>query len=334
VLVAATSTYRIPAVVTNMAKDSNKAAFAYVSRRPGLLVNLIGDVYHVGFEAGGTSQQRRFTFNTPDYVFGALKSVPRSLGSAGYQNSGNRWMGVTFATAADAVVAMFGNGTGGGLGRGYAEIVGDAKHNAMVITKDPSATANIGTRVFVSQSVWNNGMIVQGGWHFLRSGDGYAAFRIANQGISAFNTVLSDSTPKGVLLELEDQWSPVAFQMERASTYNPSICSLPATTPAECDAARYAAFRSAVLANPANFAYDSANKRLTYTSLAGDTYVIYSGQGYTGNLTAYPLPTVNGDASVSPAKTYDSPYISGIHGQDTVTLTYGAHTPLVLDFTY
>jgi hypothetical protein len=268
---------------------------------------------------------------TPDYVFGALKSVPRSLGSAGYQNSGNRWMGVTFASTADAVLAIFGNGTGGSA-RGYAEIVGEAKSNAMVIAKDPSATANIGTRIFISHSV---AVLNEGGWHFARAGNGYAAFRIANKSISGITTSPVDSTPvAGVMLELEDQWSPVAFQMGRASDFNPSVCSNPSTPAAQCAAARYAAFRSAVIANPARFTYDSANKKLTYVSLANETYVIYSGQNYTANLAAYPLPAVNGDASVNPTKTYDSPYISGTHGQDTVTLSYGSHPPLVLDFTY
>jgi hypothetical protein len=342
VLVGATSTYRVPALVTDMAKEPNKGVFAYTSRRPGLLQSVTneyrreadgtvvanGAVYKIGLESS-SSLQRRYTFNTPDYVFGIHKSVPKPGPAAGYQNSGNRWMGITFATTANAVVAMFGTG-GGSYDRGWAEITGEARHNAMVIAKDPSAgAASLGTRIFISQAVLDNTVTSEGGWHFVRSGNGYAAFRIANQGYKLPTT----TTPQGgIIYELEDPWSPVAFQMRQASDYDFVCVSNP--PPTDCTAARYAAFRAAVIGNSANFTYSTAAGKLTYKSLDNQVYVIYSGANYTGNLTAYPLPTVDGGGSVSPAKTYSSPFITGVYGENTVKLNYGDHPELVLDFAY
>ena len=45
-------------------------------------------------------------------------------------------------------------------------------------------------------------------------------------------------------------------------------------------------------------------------------------------------PMVNGTPDLQPAKTYDSPYLNGWHGEDLVTVTYPGYAPIELDFDY
>lgn len=332
VLMAATSSYRPPAVVTAVATDEDRSVFAYASRRPGYLKTtpVMGVIYDIGFAPGGTSLQRRYTFNTSDYVLGTMKTQPRVVPAksvAGYQNSGQRWMGVHFAESAEASIAVFGRGSGGdGLGRGYAEIIGDAGYDVMVAAKDPSAEVSDGVRILVSHAVWNNGQIGHGKWLFLRSGNGFAAIGLANGGY-VINTV-----DHGQLLELTDQWSPIVIQMGQASQY---------TDPPEFEP--FVNFQHSVRGRPQTAEYPAIpanvfsyeNGVLTYQAEhANDVYVIHSGQSYDENVGSYPLPTVNGGGSVSPAKTYSSPYIQGIHGENTVTLSHPDHPSVVLDFSY
>jgi hypothetical protein len=315
-LVPATSGYRIPSIVTDMAVNTTKPSFSYVSRRPGRQsVNYSGDGdslrYAIGFDASGSSNLRRYTYNTPDYVMGVLKvdaSPTTGSPSTRYSllNRQNRWSGVVFADGPDARIAVFGRGTGGGAvdpeaRNGYGEILGDAGPNAMVIARDPSVTSSDRTRVFVAQSVWDNGQWYSGEWLFLRSGNGFCALRA-----SSCYTVLD--TPNGKLLELADEWAPIVIQLGQASQY----------------AGSFDVFRSSVVAN--QYSYDLTTNELTYVSENGDVYRIRRNSSV--------LPSVNGGGSLDPAKTYSSPYILGYHGENTVTLTYDGRPPLVLDFTF
>jgi hypothetical protein len=320
-VIPATSTYRIPAIITAMASDANKPPFAYASRRPGYLteIPIVGDVYKVGF-VSGSSLQRRFTYNSPDYVFGTLNVQPRNVpqgNAGGYQNSGQRWMGAMFASSADARIAMFGLGTGGEPDlypkRGYAEIIGAAGDNAMVVAKDPSADVCIGVRIFVSDSVWGpSDPPVSNGWHFFRSGNGYAAFRIAS---GSWTLAVSGADhDDGRLLALTDEWSPVAFQFGRASAYT-----------------SFEDFKNVVAARSFTF----AGQTLTYVSPKNQTYTISRGETYLGSsIPSYPLPRVDGSAGLSAAKTYDSTYMVGYHEQSTVRFNYGDYPELLLNFAY
>jgi hypothetical protein len=194
----------------------------------------------------------------------------------------------------------------------------------VLVAATSAGADSVGMRIFISQPVFANSVTTQGGWHFVRSGGGFAAFRVANQGLEPPVT-----TPQGgVIYELEDPWSPVAFQMRQASDYD-AVCTSP-NSPPDC---RYQKFRDEVVTE-AVFTYSAADKKLTYTSLDDQTYVIYRGEDYEANLPGYPLPTVDGGGSVSPARTYSSPYITGFHGEDTVKLNYGDYPELELNFTY
>jgi hypothetical protein len=309
-LFPATSAYRVPSIITEMAVNPSKPPFAYVSRRPGRQVSLTGTttdtmMYQVGFDASDNSNLRRYTFNTSDYVLGALKLDPSVVYTD--LNNQNRWMGVVFANDPSSRIVVLGRGTHGQKPdgsvpdselSGYSEILGDAGPGVMVVARDPKARESSGTRVFVSYDLWDN-RVIEGEWLFTHSGDAYAGIRIAN------DTYVAHSVPLGKMLDLVDQWSPVVIQLGQASQY-----------------VSFSAFRDSVKSN-------------TYSYLAGEvTYVSENGDTYRIRRNSFVLPSVNGGGSLDPAKTYSSPYILGYHGENVVTLSYANRTPLVLDFTF
>ena len=79
------------------------------------------------------------------------------------------------------------------------------------------------------------------------------------------------------------------------------------------------AFQSAVESN--FWSFDGS--KLTYVSEAGDTFEIENG-----------FATVNGQTTWSPAKTYDSPYISADYPSPVVQISYPGMPTLALDFNY
>ena len=95
-------------------------------------------------------------------------------------------------------------------------------------------------------------------------------------------------------LSLGNIWAPVIIQTGQTSGY-----------------ADFAAFQASVIANALTFVTDTLN----YTSEAGDTFTFYANSKTT--------PRVNGTTvNLNPTKTYDSPYLSMVHGTDLATVSY------------
>ena len=109
------------------------------------------------------------------------------------------------------------------------------------------------------------------------------------------------------LIQLDDNWSPVVFQVGAAADYGYD----------------YSAFKTSVKENSVSY----SSGKLTYTSEAGDTFEMWSN--------SVNLPTINGsEVDLNPNKTYDSPFLQGYHGLNEVTLSYPGHNDLKLDFSY
>ena len=321
-LIAATSAYRIPEIIGAMASDTNKAPYQYISRRPGLVRPgaedellcidryIIGkpettplcETYDVGFDAGN-SYVRRYSYITQDYVLGALKFDPaRDYTTLTDQN---RVMGINFAANPDWRILIHGNGTDADGAVGLTEIVGDAAVNAMVVARDVNAEYSDGTRIYISLGdLWTN-LVYDGGWLFTQAGGAYAGIRIATGGTGPTDRYVIHSVDEGKFLDLKDKWSPVVIQVGQAANYS-----------------SFAAFRSSVKAN----AYSYSNGTLSYTSENNDVFSI--------SRASTSMPTVNGGGSTNPAKTYNSPYIVGFHGENVVTVNYSNYAPLTLDFSY
>lgn len=293
-MIPAVSTYRVPDIITDCATDPNRPNFLYTSRRFGRGGGWVNKDYTVVFD-NGDSNLRRDSWATPDYTMGTF-AVDMNRDYIALIDQ-NRAMGVTFASDANDRVMVFGKG-GSDPSKSFADISGITQANCMVIQRDPNAYSDgDASMVYVSSTLWDN-RVETGGWFFTQSGAGYCAIKPASGGYSA------TSTSYGYYLEMDDQWAPVVIQMGQAANY-PS----------------FASFRESVLANPISY---SANT-MTYTSEAGDVFTVYANSRNT--------PQVNGTTvNLNPAKTYDSPYLSMVHGESIATVSYGAYPDLILDF--
>jgi hypothetical protein len=293
-LIPAVSSYRVPEIVTACAFDSNRPNYLYSSRRWGRTSGDDAEGNHIIVFDSGNSNIRRDTYVTPDYTMGAITlDMNRDYLQVFDQN---RMAGVFFASGVNDRVVVYGKGAGNN--KSYADLSGVCRENCMVVQRDINANSSGNeTLVFISQDVWDQ-RVETGGWLFTQSGDAYCALKPATGGYTSY------SADRGFELQLGDKWAPVVVQMGQASNY-----------------VDFASFQASVQGN--DFSY--AGTTLDYTSEAGDAFTVYGNTKTT--------PRVNGvTVDLNPAKTYDSPYLSMVHGEDTATFSYGAHSDLVLDF--
>ena len=292
-LIAATSSYRIPDIITACAADPNRPGFLYTSRRWGRTSGSSGNNNYVTFDNGDSSLLRE-TWVTKDFSMGTLtfdmkKDYLQILDQ-------NRAMGVMFSSGINDRVMIFGKGAANN--KSYADLNGVCRENCMVVQRDKNSNSSgNATLVFVAQNLWDN-RVETGGWLFLNTGDAFCAIKPAGGGYTAA------SAESGYDLELGDLWAPVVLQVGQAVDYPD-----------------FAAFQSSVMANALTYSSDTLN----YTSEAGDTFTVYANSKTT--------PQVNGSTvDLNPTKTYDSPYLSMVHGEDIATVSYGGYPNLVLDF--
>ena len=293
-LIAATSSYRVPDIITSIATDTNRPNFLYTSRRWGRVGDSSGDYNYVTFDNGDSSFLRE-TWATSDYAMGTLtfdmnKDYVQVIDQ-------NRAMGVKFASGIDDRVMVFGKGNSNN-NKSYADLSGVTREDCMVVQRDQNVNSSgNGTLVFVPTNLWSN-RVETGGWLFLESGDAFCAVKPATEGYTAAEGL------RGYDLEMDNMWAPVIIQTGQASNY-----------------ADFAAFQASVMGNALTYASGTMN----YTSEAGDTFTFYANSRTT--------PKVNGTTvNLNPDKTYDSPYLSMVHGEEVATVSYPGYEDLELDF--
>jgi hypothetical protein len=294
-LIPTVSSYRIPAIITACATDTNRPNYLYTSRRFGRGGNWVNNTYTVTFD-NGDSNLRRDTYVTTDYTMGTL-TLDMSKDYIQLIDQ-NRAMGVMFPTDRDDRIMIYGKGKTSDTRTNYREISGVCRENCMIVQRDPNDDQSTGTLVFISDGSGVNNKVESNGWYFTQIGDAYCAIKPATGGSSL------STNAYGEVMELGDMWAPVVIQMGQAANY-----------------ASFAAFQSSVQAN--SFTY--ASNTLDYTSEASDTFTVYR------NSTTTPL--INGvTENLNPTKTYDSPYLNMTHGEDVATFSYGSYGDLTLDF--
>lgn len=290
-----TSTYQMPEIITAIATDNNRPNYLYTSRRWGLtIVGKVDGVNYAAFD-NGDSHLLRETWVTPDYAMGSLTfDMNRDYLLIIDQN---RAMGVMFATGTDDRVMVFGKGASNN-DKSYADLNGVTREDCMIVQRDKNANSDgNGTLIFVPTTLWEN-RIETNGWLFLEAGNAYCAIKPSNSGYSAI------SSARGYDLELDDMWAPVIIQTGQASKYND-----------------FTDFQTSVLSNTLTYTSGTMN----YTSEAGDRFTLYANSKTT--------PMVNGaTVNLNPSKTYDSPYLSMVHGEDIATIRYSGYPDLKLDF--
>jgi hypothetical protein len=99
-------------------------------------------------------------------------------------------------------------------------------------------------------------------------------------------------------------WAPIIIQMGRAADYK-----------------SFEAFQAAV--KQRKFEYE--NGKLTYESEAKDSYEYWAKGAQ--------LPKINGTTlNLNPPKTYDSPYLSMMHGSSKAVIKHPGYRDVVLEF--
>jgi len=202
-----------------------------------------------------------------------------------------------FASGIDVRVMVFGKGAASD-DKSYADLSGVCRTNCMVVQRDKNANnGGSGTLIFVPTALWDS-RVETNGWLFLQAGNAYCAVK---PGAGGYTPV---AALRGYDLELGDMWAPVVIQAGQASAY-----------------ADFAAFQASVQSNALTYVSGTLN----YTSEAGDTFTVYANSKTT--------PKVNGTTvNLNPVKTYDSPYLSMIHGDAIATVSSPGYTNLILDF--
>ncbi len=304
VMCLATSEYRLPLVVMDIAMDiSGRGTYEYKSRRPGL--NLLprpagidGEFNVLDPDYGGIY---RYTYVAPEFVIGSLMFEKRLEDDWSGISKQNRWQGVIFANHIDAriIPQCFGTANGKTYNQQWS-----IQNKGTLITQKLSSGYSSQTgdmRVYFS----SDGLIMseESDWIFVQAAGAYAAVRPAWGGYS-----WDDST----WMRSNDDDAPVIIEAVRQSDY-----------------ANFDAFKSAVLGNTlthvitGNFPY--IKNEITYTGLLDSgTFTFYA------NSTQ--APTLNGaTVDYAPDYTFDSPFMNEDWASGVVTIAKDGRQ-LVLDF--
>lgn len=330
-----TSGYRPPAIITAIAGDPERGIYQAVSRRAALMEDVWRknvERYHTGEPRGvwnpleDDSYLRRDVYYTPDFALSTISFDPSRVYDPHITLA--QTMGATVSSDQRERITILGCGH-------YAEraINGITGEGVSVIARDINAAIgesrfeSAGTRVFFrgDGELWANRIEDGSGWFFTRSGDAYAALKVAGGGYKVTDqtyrwergrpTFLVDSR-HGYYLELENKWAPVVLQMGRAADYE-----------------SFEDFMESVKQNrfeyvESYYEYGDGHSEagiMTYVSEAGDTYTYYS--------RSIRLPRINGEeVNLNPEKNLDSPFLSMVHGETTATMSYPGYEDVVLDF--
>jgi hypothetical protein len=298
VMCLATSTYRLPLVVMDIALDiSGRGAYEFKSRRPGL--NLLPrpvdapaslpdwPVYCLDPNYGGIFH---YTYSTPAFIIGSSMLEKRPTGDWSAISSQNRWQGVILKKHVDARIFPRCVGLAGG-NKTYNQYW-SVQNKGTLITQKLSTSSYTGDmRVYFAKNPMRFASIVEeSGWIFVNATDAYAAVRPATG---------TYSWDDANWVRLSDPCAPVIIEVAQSEDY-----------------ADFTAFKTAVKALPLSV----ANGVLTYTGLGDNgTFTFYTGSSQ--------LPKINGQTvDLQPSFTFDSPFMREDLASGNVTIHKGGRT--------
>ena len=311
------SDYRPPQILSAIARDRNRGEYLATSRRAGMVRT--PDEKGLIFDRNGDAHFRRDVYYSPDYTLATMTLDPNR--SYDVHLILAQTLGATFSSDRTARFTVQGTGY-------YARraLRGMTAAGVSIIARDPNAHPgrgrfkSDGTRVFISHGdLWKNRVEDASGWFFTCAGNAFAAvrpaaggYKITSRNFAWPNRMLQEVEEKnGYFMELEDMWAPVIIQMGRAKNYE-----------------SFEAFQASVKDNPLTYEplpeKEGAGK-LTYVSEAGERFEYWAN--------SEKLPRINSrELNLNPPKTYDSPFLSMIHGEQTATISYPGYDDVVLDF--
>lgn len=307
-----TSSWRMPDVVRALALDpAGRGTYEVFERRPGLMRpgrQQEKSLCPLNPDFGGIV---RYGWCTPDFIMGSLLLEARPNEDWAPISSQNRWHGVIFRGSADARVYPFCATKRSTYNQHWAV----QRKGTLISQKLNDNQGTAGLRVWFSK----DGLSVpvkDGDWYFTGADGGWAAVRV----VSGESRLLEDSPPsartmtdedgdeddpttRGIILECEEDFSPVIIEVARKADF-----------PSRED------FQKAVLALPLTL----HNGVLSHTGLGGDRFTLFTGQDRP--------PEINGQpVNYAPARVYDSPFVQSDWASGVVTIGTGG-PKLTLDF--
>ncbi len=230
--ILATSKYRLPAVVADLAHDSvGRGEYVYISRRPGRMtapeaLPSLGGHPCWYFMDPHDSRLVRYTWCTPDHIMGCflvdplLKESTRVTAGETEEAQGlyaaisgqNRWQGIVFATRPEA--RIFPQCVGRPDKKKPDLTVTETQHvavqhrNVLIVQTNRAYPRNTAMRVYFAPGMRER-LVEEAGWRFLEEGDSYAAVKALSreEGSATCDSVWDND----LFLRVSDTHAPVAF---------------------------------------------------------------------------------------------------------------------------
>ena len=323
--VLASSTYRLPAVIREIADDrEGLGEFVYIARRPARQRPLGLEDIPVWYDPYYSydredSRMLSYEFCTPDFVMGSLiidptlPLVPSHLfytqekegNREGYPalSTQNRYNSIIFGTDSTARVLPQCLALKDGVTYGQQQAV--QHRNIMLVQRDKKAANTGDMRIFFSEGMKER-LVDTASWLFLEEGNSYLA-------VKAFSSVDGVSScgyqwDNEYFIRLDERQAPVVFVLGR-----------------RIHSASMGYFMEKVFCHQSKL---EDNGRFTF-----------SGEDFKGDAVSLSLyldgdgiPEVNGmPVDFCPEKIYDSPYLSSLHRSGIVSIIKG-NEKLILDF--
>jgi hypothetical protein len=292
-----TSTFELPAVVFDLARDqAGRGTYEIRQRRPGLAEPGYSqpNSYRMRFGPDGLL---RYGYCTPEFIMGSFASTARPNADWAAISSQERWMGVVFRGDPDARVCPVAvNRKGGAVSNGFWAV---QARGALIAQKLQTSRGADEWRVYLSKSGLA-ALVTEGRWLFTEAAGAFAAVHV----VRGEFTFLKESTDRfGRWLQCADATSPVIIEVATKSDW-PDL----------------AAFRRALLDRTPTL----DGEVLSYSALQGDRLTLFLDQRQP--------PQINGrPADLSPPRVYDSPFVQSTWDSGVVTVQKGSRRH-VLDF--
>ena len=303
-LVLATSSYRMPDVVMDLARSPEaRGEYVYASLRPAKSAPKPDNAGSLDGYWMDAEDPRclRYSYVTPDYILGGFMLDP----SAEYAaiNSQNRWSGILFATGPDARV--FPQCVGLRNGKTYNQHLAVQHKNVMLVQKNRNAKNAGAMRVYFAPGMRTR-LVERDGWVAAKEGRAYIAVRplgrLAGRARSGY--AWDDAN----WLRCKDELAPVVLVAGREKKHRTLDEFLASVRSHEL------AFRNGLLT-------------YSFTDAAGERTTL------TMDIERQKRPPeINGRAvDLKPRRVFDCPYLSANRGSGVVTITFRGRK-LVLDF--
>ncbi len=284
-LTFATSTYRMPPVIMDIALDvKGRGDYEISERRIGLVDPEFNDPHQYRLRPD-ESGIHRYSYCTPEFIIGTLMTPALPVDQWARISSQNRWQGVIFAGDTDArIYAQCETPVSS-----YNQQWSVQKKGTQIVHKLAANQNAKDVKVWFSNAGLSN-FIEEDGWIFVETKTAWCAVKPVNGGYQWQEAAAKD---RGKWLKCLDQWTPVIIEVAKKRDYR-----------------EYKLFRDKIKSLPLKY----EDKVLTYTGIYGDTFTMYCDYSK--------APEINGKpVDYKQEKVFDSPFIQSTFDSGKITIS-------------